>query len=969
MIEITLMLNNYKLVRLSILLLILSIIFLSISGRGCSKRGRIRKDSSSNSSFTITAPSNLTAITVSPSQINLSWIDNSGGKAQYFWIERKMGAGGSWARVNTTTLNSYSDSGLAPMTTYYYRIQAWDNIGDYSEYSNEAYATTFELVWSAVAGSLNHTFAIANDKTLWAWGSNDVGQLGVGDITNRNRPTLIASDWNYLVFDNIDSVAAGSRHTITRKTDGTLWAWGVNGSGQLGIDGTDSVEAPFPIGTDYDWSAIAAGSWHTLAIKTNNTLWSWGYNASGQLGLGDSGNGTSRLTPTQLDTNSDWLTIAGGGDDITGHSIAIKTNRTIWSWGNNQFYQLGLDDLTYRNTPSQIGNDTDWFLVTAGNKYNIARKINGTIWGWGQNNDFQLGLGDSNARITPTKIGNSSDWSAVTAGWSHAFACKTNGTIWGWGNNSNGQLGLGNTIGPSITPKQVGNSTDWIAISAGNSHTIALKNNGTIWVWGDNSNRQLGLGDTIDRNIPYPIGSPAIPSSLIASLISLWRIDLSWTDNASNEKGFKIERKSGNNGTWEEIKIVGLDITSYSDITGTGFAYGTTYYYRVRAYNDLIDSPYSNEAWMALSGNWSAIAAGYVHNIARKTDRTIWSWGYNRIPQTQVGADSDWSTLAACGGSYDESSSTFTYPFAMGDGPAPDFSMYTLAIKTNGAIWAWGNNLYGQLGVGDQNDRTTPTQIIAGTDSDWSTVRAGEFHTIAYKTNNTLWAWGLNTDGQLGIGNTNNRNTPAQIIIGTDIDWATNSFDAGFYHTIAINTNGSLWAWGLNDDSQLGLGDITKRTTPSRIGSETNWSTVAAGGYHTIAHKVNKTIWAWGKNNYGQLGLGGTISRITPSSIGTSSDWSVVEAGAFHTIAITTNKVIWVWGRNNNGQLGMGDTTDRSTPTQMGIDTDWVTIMAGGDYTLGLKINNTIWSWGRNNYGQLGLGDAQNRNVPTLMGE
>jgi alpha-tubulin suppressor-like RCC1 family protein len=325
---------------------------------------------------------------------------------------------------------------------------------------------------------------------------------------------------------------------------------------------------------------------------------------------------------------------------------------------------------------------------------------------------------------------------------------------------------------------------------------------------------------------------------------------------------------------------------------------------------------------------------------------------------SQIGTNSDWSVLAAGGN-------------------------YSLSIKTTRTLWTWGLNTNGQLGDGTTDMWTwTPRQI--GTNSDWSKISAGSAHIIAIKTQGTLWTWGKNDFGQLGIGNSYvNRNTPTQVT--TETDWSIIS--AGNAHSLGLKSNGTLWAWGRNDLGQLGDGSTTQRNTPMQIGTDTNWLKVAAGNCYAISLKTNGTLWGWGNNQYGQLGLGATWTEFynededyyywgwltenknAPTQTGTNSDWFNITTGDSHVFAIKTNGTLWAWGYNFSGQLGDSTQSNRYTPRLIGSVSDWSLITAGGYYTLGLKTNRTMWAWGYNGYGQLGLGDNTNKNTPTLIGE
>lgn len=937
--------------RLLTLVLVFGIILLTISARGCHKRSKKLEGSSTINAFTIEAPSNLIATLISSSQINLSWMDNSANN-DGFAIERKEWINGTWREIYRTGPDDtfYQDTGLNSFVIYYYRVRAYNNNGDYSEYSNEANADTSSIITQlGIYAGFSHNLVITNDGVTWEWGQNDAGQLGLGDFINRTVPVPIATDWNGEIFDGLSSAAMGQLHTIACKTDSTLWTWGVNGSGQLGFGDTFSINAPDQVRSYTDWAYLSAGWAQSLALKTDRTLWAWGWNFWGQLGLGDSRWGTERITPTQIGADSDWAVV------MTGyyHTNAIKVNGTIWSCGYNNCGQLGIGDTLDRNTLTQIGSNSNWFAVACGESHTSALRTNRTIWAWGKNISGQLGLGDTNDRYSPVQAGTQSDWSRIAAGYSHTIAIKTNGTIWSWGSNSS--LGLGDTNNRN-TPSQVGLNSDWFGVTSGSFHVIAIKTDSTIWAWGSNSYGQLGLGDNNKRNTPTQIifGVPHQPLFLRTVLIAPTRIDLLWTDISYNENGFKIERKIGVNGIYEQIATVDTDITSYSDITASGFSPTTYYYYRVKSYNDFSDSNYTNEACMVTVGNWSKAVGGGNHTLGIKTNSTLWACGGNlygqlglgdtntRITPDQIGSNSDWSTLAAG-------------------------QSHTIGLNADSTIWTWGANGYGQLGVGDTTQRNTPAQI--GTDSDWSMADAGKNHTLALKTNRTIWSCGDNQYGQLGLGFAGSPRT-SPVPVGSNSDW--DNFSAGDDHSLACKTNRTLWAWGKNYSGQLGIAGSSTRNSPTPIGTTSDWLTVSCGSEYTIALKTNSSIWAWGVNGYGQLGFGDTTQRNTPAQIDTSLNWSNIAAGGSHTIARKTDGTIWVWGKNDDGQLGLGDAgvdTQRITPAQIGTDKDWVAITAGSDHTIASKTNSTIWTWGYNNAGQLGLGDLIDRSIPTLLGE
>jgi alpha-tubulin suppressor-like RCC1 family protein len=287
-----------------------------------------------------------------------------------------------------------------------------------------------------------------------------------------------------------------------------------------------------------------------------------------------------------------------------------------------------------------------------------------------------------------------------------------------------------------------------------------------------------------------------------------------------------------------------------------------------------------------------------------------------------------------------------------------------LAIKTDGTLWAWGKNDVGQLGLGNTTNQYSPVQVGSGTT--WASVTAGYAQTLARKTDGTLWAWGSNEYGQLGIGNTTNQSDPVQVGSGTT--WA--SVAAGSNHTLARKTDGTLWAWGYNGNGQLGIGNNTQQMVPVQVGSGTTWASVSAVGSYTLARKTNGTLWAWGDNYYGQLGIGtsGLYSeQYSPVQVGSGTTWASVTAGIFNTLAIKTDGTLWAWGYNDQGELGIGNTTNQSVPVQVGSGTTWASVTAGQYHTLAIKIDGTLWAWGSNGSGQLGIGNTTQQNNPVQM--
>jgi len=331
----------------------------------------------------------------------------------------------------------------------------------------------------------------------------------------------------------------------------------------------------------------------------------------------------------------------------------------------------------------------------------------------------------------------------------------------------------------------------------------------------------------------------------------------------------------------------------------------------------------------------ATIAVGGFHALAIKADGSLWAWGGNKSGQlgvgdtaeretpVRVGDASNWKSVSAGGG-------------------------HSLAIRADGSLWAWGKNTYGQLGVrvGDTIDKNTPTRV--GADSDWKAVSAGGDHSLAIKSDGSLWGWGHSEYGQIGNGSYMFAWTIPKRV-GTGNNWKAVS--AGRVHSFAIQADGSLWAWGQN---LLGSAPKDGSGVPVRVGGANGWAAVSAsiGGGHALAIKNDGSLWAWGANKYGQLGAGDTTDREAPVRVGAASDWKMVSAGGRHSLAIKKDGSIWAWGSNKSGQLGTGDTTDKNTPTRAGADNGWKAVSACGDITLAIKADGGLWAWGAGPDGQ-----------------
>jgi alpha-tubulin suppressor-like RCC1 family protein len=327
---------------------------------------------------------------------------------------------------------------------------------------------------------------------------------------------------------------------------------------------------------------------------------------------------------------------------------------------------------------------------------------------------------------------------------------------------------------------------------------------------------------------------------------------------------------------------------------------------------------------IAYGANWKQVSSGDKHTACIKTDGTLWLWGWNY--RGQLGDNT----------STDKSSPVQTITFGT-NWKQVSCGYQTAAIKTDGTLWCWGRNIYGQLGDNTITDKSSPVQTIAfGTN--WKQVAAGNQYTAAIKTDGTLWTWGYNLYGQLGDNTVTNRSSPVQTIaFGTN--WKQVS--AGNGNFAAIKNDGTLWTWGYNLYGQLGDNSIVKKSSPVQtVAGGTNWKQVSCGQSHTAAIKTDGTLWIWGANTtYGNLGDNTTVSRSSPvQTIAYGTNWKSVTCASQHTAAIKTDGTLWTWGDNQYGQLGNNTLVSKSSPVQTILyGQNWKSVSCGLLHTAAIK--------------------------------
>ncbi|HEY0406156.1 MAG TPA: S8 family serine peptidase [Pyrinomonadaceae bacterium] len=751
---------------------------------------------------------------------------------------------------------------------------------------------------SRIGAGLGHSLAVKTDGTVLAWGTNNNSQLGDNTRTDRLVPVRVQG------LTGASALTGGYAHSVALRSNGTVWTWGNNQYGQLG-DGTNTTrKTPVQVGGLNNITAIAAGSSHTLALRADGTVWAWGNNQNGQLG---DGSNVQRATPVQVSGLTGVVSIAAG----INHSLAVRTDGTVWTWGGNESGQLGDGTLTASAVPLQASGLTGVVSVACGgvnyqppSSYSLALRSDGTVWAWGDNRSGQLGDGNFNGRRLPAQVSGLNGVNAISAGQSHALALRSDGTVWGWGSNSSGQLGTGSSsFGPS-TPVQVLWLTGITAIACGGEHNLALGANGHIWAWGNGFNGQLG-SNYAGGSRPFPFEAsqqapdPAPISTVAAPVFN--------PDGGAYATPLSVMITSATAGAQLSSINAGFRHTIALMSDGTVWGWGSNSngqlgFSPVGGGGPLPDPSLQTALLpVQISGlaGTTAIVAGNAHNVALKADGTVWTWGANSFGQLGRGNTVDSPTPTQVAG---VSSVT-----AIAAGGA-----HTLALKSDGTVWSWGT---GQtLNSNSVFDYVTTPRQVTGL-SNIVSIAAGGSASYAVRSDGTVWAWGFNGQGQLGDGTFTNRGLPVQVsnlagavAVAAGGGHAVALLADGTLRAWGNNQYGQLGTGDIN---------FTPSLTPVQVSNLTGVSFIEAGLDHTVAVKSNGTVWTWGVNFNGEIGDATTMNRPAATQL-IGFDGSRIVAGGNHTVAVKPDGTLWTWGKNDSGQLGDGTTeTPQTSPAQM----------------------------------------------------
>ncbi len=838
-----------------------------------------------------------------------------------------------------------------------------------------------------------HTLILREDGSLWGTGDNDDSQ--VKDSTEWNYVTPVE-----ILSEGVVAVDAAVNHSMILDRYGVVSVFGGNYDGHLGPYG-DPISAPTPLEANGlgPVVAIATGNRHHLLLDAYGDVWSFGEGENGKLG-NDSPN--DRDYPERITgyASIDAVAIAAGAN----HSLVLDSSGDVWSFGQNDEGQLGLGHTDDGYLPQKIDLPEPIVAIEAGGAFSLALDASGNLWGFGDHKDLQLGLGYGNLiETSPVKIDHLQGVTHIAAGADHSLARTADGGVWSFGASSAGELGSAQTGDWREYPERVLlspthgylNTLGYESLESplSLSKTYVEDTNLTVIVK-DSSGDPIAYQEiviasgatTADLNLSIPAGAEDITvhyelnsgDSMLAeqahlSANGLWSLEVgdSFADIGQLQAlgalgalpevlNIALLRDGGSSvPVGSEVSFTAqiealhepLDITwQMNDDRAEPLSEHFSYtfdepglYSTTLSVTDSENNTKTATQIVRVVGDAEQIAAGAGHTLRRNADGTVSIWGSN--DQDQLGIDQVMVPIAL---------TPLTHPGLSDVVAVKAGSNFSVALKSDGTVWSWGDNSNGRLGIGESDGSyDTPMPVVGGAmGGDYLegivAIAAGEAHALALHESGTLYAWGWNNSMGLGDGTTTSRSSPIATHIGS-IAGTIVAIDAGHSRSLALTDGGEVYAWGRRSHDGSSHGDTG---TPYPVSGLSDITAIASGWRFNMALTGDGDLYTWGLNSSGQLGDGTTTDKDMVASP-VLTDVSAIAAGHSHALAVSGGQ-LYAWGDGDQGQLGTGETDSESTPQIVDLGGSVDRAYAGRHHNYAITTEGVWYAWGSNSEKQLG---------------
>ncbi|MGI6680657.1 MAG: RCC1 domain-containing protein [Bdellovibrionota bacterium] len=768
--------------------------------------------------------------------------------------------------------------------------------------------------------------AISASDELYCWGDNDTNLISPFQVGKIEAPQKIAG------LENVSAVSINGAY-MCAISNNKLYCWGNNEYGQIGTGDTTQVLTPQMILPEFDISQVAIGDCNTCAITTTGKLYCWGENEYGQVGVNS--NEEKILVPTEVLDDVSYIAIST--DKV---ACAIKTSGDLYCWGSNRYGQLGIGDLNIdvAKTPQKILEKIG--SINLFSEIKCAIKINGELYCWGRNHNSLLDENGSEQILAPLKILDNVK-QVVSYGpyflGSYICVVTNDNKTYCKGDNSSGQVGIGTNESFVNSFSKVLDDTSYILHKR--DLICALTNDENLYCWGS-----FDFGQTRNDFIDFFTYSkiPLLVSKGVNRFFLGSQYDLFITNKTdklySYQRGLYIRNQKNKTKVLEDVKEIYPIATSpcASKLDGTVYCWGDNSSEQLGRSGDfsnisssvpiLVDI-YSDKGGIR---NIKSFSRNESTNCAVREDGNLFCWGQDNL-----------------GTSGDE-----IQPVMSGVTNVKKSSIHNCALKSD-LLYCWGHNAQGQLGIGNNDISRTP-QLVS-TLGEVADYALSSYTTCAIKKlDKTLWCWGANWGGQLGIGNTYSQNLPKQV---EGLSNVKKVFVGESSYTCAITQDDKLYCWGYNYDGQLGIGDTQKKLVPTLVAN--NIKSVSLANSHTCAIDLDNKLYCWGDNSFGQLGIGDTPNSLVPALV--ANNIKSVEVYpcyngwiAKYTCAINLDDNLYCWGDNGHYQLGLGDSTNRYTPQL--VLSNVKDVRVGLETVCAIDKDNDLFCWGDDTYGQVGDG-------------